>query len=1485
MKKRLMSFLLVMIFCVNAMSVIVFAEDESTNLEHYALSNRCYIEYDSEVFGHIPSQTFYVDGNKYKQYTVLTEYEGLTVGDIIYVDSEGYLVTDTNLLQKLVYTAIIRSSVCVGGDLENILTLTNTVKSSLDIIDDLGNDLIEKTIASAIACNFKGIIAAAKGDLVDYAEEYADFISSAGIEGTLYLSYLMNLDSLTNLCINNLNDLLDFNDTVKQQVDRNGISYEDAKRYEHIIKNCVGTLQATSEYLVYLAQCVSGNRVNDSVDAIGVLSNMGMDFVGDAFGKGISLAFTEDIASLLDYCSGFDELFKTTYDSLGIDEKINDYYNAYKLYDSGTPYFIDINDVVNNVAILTKEEIPYDSVEQEFITKIESLKNEYPHGKYWSNKNGQVSSGIYRGSSAVGDYSCSKSYTWCSSCGTFKLNGSDIAWQCHGYALLLAHKLFGSNANKWTKYTDKNRQIYAGDVIRIDMDGDGINDDYDHTIFVYKVTSTHIYYTDCNNIGPCKINWQGKMTFADLKSVLLYVRHLEGNTLTGTGEIIPTLTVNYNANGGMIPEAQAIGETYKITTSAGLNIRSTASTGGTVLGAIPQNIIVNVVEKKAGGTYTWGRVSYNGKEGWIALDSSYVTKVGVTWNQKYYVNSSMVYKTSTSKTHSQVLTYGVTAPDGLYNATTFGLYRDGYTFKGWSLSASGDTIIDQNTSFKPEELVPTLVNGDQTVTVYAVWEKNDPIITDHTVESIYISSIPKNEVYYVGDSLDTSDISILVEHTDGYIQKITKGFACSPSVLSTEGEQEIVVTYQGKTAKFSIQVTKSKNMVNNATAIKNSMGYLMPNSSAETIKGQGVWKNDTLQVLCKDGDYYLCLIPWGATTTTKSNGVLLYISVDDIQLNSNVPDAAEFYSMNPTGKNNATVIEDTKIYYRPDGGATPVIYANAAVAENTVTKDSQVRILFEMEDYYCIQTDKYTGFVSKSAVKLTTYIREIYVENQITDVLVGDEFSLEDVKIKGVLNDGSVIELTEFTTILPETDSSGEKYGVVTYGEFSAILNISVNEVKISGISVDQMPEKLIYLIGEEFDAAGLALSLIYENGNTEDISEAADFNYDFSESGPSFVEVRYDNYVAYVPVTIYEKPEIEILDVVGYSGQHICIPIYYFSGCDSVLPISFNMTLSYNYEKIKYIGLDSSWAGDTTGLTINRVDADTISLKYIGTEVISTDYVLSSLEFEILESGKDVNYEDADIWIESVELFDSFGNAIDVSLVDGLVLNLGKLLVTFSTPSDEEFGIYAVNYGETVQISDDVPTREGYDFVGWSTVEGSKQAEYGIGDSFECTENICLFAVWCEKTQHEPDESETAELTEEDTSDRTETAEKSETTTKESQSETAELTEETSKESESESAELTEEDTGNRTETTEESNTTSKESGSETTEQVEEDISDNTETTEQVEITSKEPTNGKKKGLFGCKSSVMNNGCWFIMIIVGFVSTAFVYKKRNNYN
>jgi len=60
---------------------------------------------------------------------------------------------------------------------------------------------------------------------------------------------------------------------------------------------------------------------------------------------------------------------------------------------------------------------------------------------------------------------------------------------------------------------------------------------------------------------------------------------------------------------------------YRISTTAGLNVRETASTGARVLTAIPYNTTVNVTQISG----VWGKVTYDGKTGWISLD--YATKI------------------------------------------------------------------------------------------------------------------------------------------------------------------------------------------------------------------------------------------------------------------------------------------------------------------------------------------------------------------------------------------------------------------------------------------------------------------------------------------------------------------------------------------------------------------------------------------------------------------------------------------------------------------------------------------------------------------------------------------------------------------------------------------------------------------------------------------------------------------------------------------
>ena len=54
--------------------------------------------------------------------------------------------------------------------------------------------------------------------------------------------------------------------------------------------------------------------------------------------------------------------------------------------------------------------------------------------------------------------------------------------------------------------------------------------------------------------------------------------------------------------------------------------------------------------------------------------------------------------------------------------------------------------------------------------------------------------------------------------------------------------------------------------------------------------------------------------------------------------------------------------------------------------------------------------------------------------------------------------------------------------------------------------------------------------------------------------------------------------------------------------------------------------------------------------------------------------------------------------------------------------------------HGETLTLSTAIPTREGYDFMGWATSSSATSASYAAGGSYTSDANITLYAVW-EKT------------------------------------------------------------------------------------------------------------------------------------------------------
>jgi len=221
------------------------------------------------------------------------------------------------------------------------------------------------------------------------------------------------------------------------------------------------------------------------------------------------------------------------------------------------------------------------------------------------------------------------------------------------------------------------------------------------------------------------IDWDNSITLTSLKSQTTFVVRMNGNTLTGTGTTIPILTINYHANGGTI-DSTITGHKYEVTANEGLNMRSGAGTSNSLVKSFAKGttFTVDVGNTKNANGYTWGKTTIDGKTGWVVI-SDFVSEIAVLRNTDYYLSSSLVYKTSTSDAINDKILYGVTFPNGLYNASTFKLTREGYRFVGWSASPDGSTtVFDQDAALKAEDVCPELKDGNKSITLYAIWEKD-----------------------------------------------------------------------------------------------------------------------------------------------------------------------------------------------------------------------------------------------------------------------------------------------------------------------------------------------------------------------------------------------------------------------------------------------------------------------------------------------------------------------------------------------------------------------------------------------------------------------------------------------------------------------------------------------------------------------------------------------------------------------------------------
>ena len=122
-----------------------------------------------------------------------------------------------------------------------------------------------------------------------------------------------------------------------------------------------------------------------------------------------------------------------------------------------------------------------------------------------------------------------------------------------------------------------------------------------------------------------------------------------------------------------------------------------------------------------------------------------------------------------------------------YNNNTTETISSGFSCSPTKLSAAGTQKI--------------------TVTYKGKSTSFDVTVAAAKISSISIQSNPYDLSYFVGETLDTSGLKLIVKNVNGATKIISTGFTCTPAKLSTAGIQKITVTYGGKTTTFNVKVT------------------------------------------------------------------------------------------------------------------------------------------------------------------------------------------------------------------------------------------------------------------------------------------------------------------------------------------------------------------------------------------------------------------------------------------------------------------------------------------------------------------------------------------------------------------------------------------------------------------------------------------------------------------------------------------------------
>ena len=143
----------------------------------------------------------------------------------------------------------------------------------------------------------------------------------------------------------------------------------------------------------------------------------------------------------------------------------------------------------------------------------------------------------------------------------------------------------------------------------------------------------------------------------------------------------------------------------------------------------------------------------------------------------------------------------------------------------------------------------------------------------------------------------------------------------------------------------------------------------------------------------------------------------------------------------------------------------------------------------------------------------------------------GEELVTDGLVLEIQYNDGTTSSYTRgFTITGYNPDKVGTQLVYVKFEDVSASYTVTVIANNATSLVLTRLPNKQIYLQGEELDLTGIEVEATYENGDVLVISDGFEATYDFSELGTKQVVLAYRGQtVSFEATVIHNAKEVKV--------------------------------------------------------------------------------------------------------------------------------------------------------------------------------------------------------------------------------------------------------------------------------------------------------------------------------------------------------------------